>query len=117
MRPPSHHIWLFLGIGTILAAGLSAADKLGDQPKVSIQPRTKTAAPGESTKLPRANIRVDSTLVLIPVTVTDPLNRFVTGLDSLGHRDYPKALEAMSDDQRRAIYVRAVARLGVSPST
>ena len=29
----------------------------------------------------KANIRVDSTLVLIPVTVTDPLNRFVTGLD------------------------------------
>src|ERR1019366_9346313 len=27
------------------------------------------------------NIRVDSTLVLIPVTVTDPLNRFVTGLE------------------------------------
>ena len=28
-----------------------------------------------------ANIRVDSTLVLIPVTVTDPMNRFVTGLE------------------------------------
>ena len=30
---------------------------------------------------PRTNIRVDSQLVLIPVTVTDPLNRPVTGLD------------------------------------
>ena len=30
---------------------------------------------------PAANIRVDTTLVLIPVTVTDPLNRFVTGLE------------------------------------
>jgi VWFA-related protein len=30
---------------------------------------------------PRSNIRVDSTLVLIPVTVTDPMNRFVTGLE------------------------------------
>ena len=30
---------------------------------------------------PSANIRVDSTLVLIPVTVTDPMNRFVTGLE------------------------------------
>jgi Ca-activated chloride channel homolog len=29
----------------------------------------------------KANIRVDSTLVLIPVTVTDPMNRFVTGLE------------------------------------
>jgi Ca-activated chloride channel family protein len=38
--------------------------------------------PGEKTEpRPRSNIRVDSTLVLIPVTVTDPLNRFVTGLE------------------------------------
>ncbi len=38
--------------------------------------------PGEKTESrPRSNIRVDSTLVLIPVTVTDPMNRFVTGLE------------------------------------
>src|SRR5204863_4988892 len=38
--------------------------------------------PGEKTEpRPKANIRVDSTLVLIPVTVTDPMNRFVTGLE------------------------------------
>jgi VWFA-related protein len=38
--------------------------------------------PGEKAELrPRSNIRVDSTLVLIPVTVTDPMNRFVTGLE------------------------------------
>ncbi|MEX2263263.1 MAG: VWA domain-containing protein [Bryobacteraceae bacterium] len=30
---------------------------------------------------PKANLRVDTTLVLINVTVTDPLNRFVTGLE------------------------------------
>lgn len=29
-----------------------------------------------------SNIRVDTQVVLIPVTVTDPLNRFVTGLES-----------------------------------
>jgi Ca-activated chloride channel homolog len=34
-------------------------------------------------------IRVDTTLVQIPVTVTDPLNRFVTGLD----KDYFKLYE------------------------
>ena len=38
--------------------------------------------PGEKTEPRlRSNIRVDSTLVLIPVTVTDPMNRFVTGLE------------------------------------
>ena len=49
------------------------------QPSVSIAPRA-TSLP-KSEVLPKANIRVDSNLVLIPVTVTDPLNRFVTGLD------------------------------------
>jgi len=47
--------------------------------QANLEVRTK---PGEKTEpRPRSNIRVDSTLVLIPVTVTDPLNRFVTGLE------------------------------------
>ena len=37
--------------------------------------------PRRPSRLPKTDIRVDSTLVLIPVTVTDPLNRFVTGLE------------------------------------
>jgi VWFA-related protein len=45
---------------------------------VEIVPRPRTGATADT---PRANIRVDTTLVLIPVTVTDPLNRFVTGLE------------------------------------
>ncbi len=54
-----------------------------EQP-VSIVPRPK---PPEKTEvLPKANIRVDSTLVLIPVTVTDPMNRFVTGLEKENFR-------------------------------
>jgi VWFA-related protein len=48
-------------------------------PQVKIEPRPKPGARSEI--LPKANIRIDSTLVLIPVTVTDPLNRFVTGLE------------------------------------
>ena len=57
-----------------------AADKAPrDDSKVEIIPRAKR---GEAVpELPRSDIRVQSTLVLIPVTVTDPLNRFVTGLD------------------------------------
>ncbi len=43
---------------------------------------TPRAKPGEAAApLPRANIRIDTNVVLIPVTVTDPLNRFVTGLE------------------------------------
>jgi Ca-activated chloride channel family protein len=49
------------------------------QPPVTVVPRPQPVAKAEV--LPKANIRVDSNLVLIPVTVTDPFNRFVTGLD------------------------------------
>ncbi len=51
-----------------------------DAGQISITPRPKTVVK-ETSVLPKTDIRVDSTLVLIPVTVTDPLNRFVTGLD------------------------------------
>jgi Ca-activated chloride channel family protein len=47
--------------------------------QATIEPRPKASPKAEI--LPKANIRVDSTLVLIPVTVTDPMNRFVTGLE------------------------------------
>lgn len=53
--------------------------------KVSITPRAKPAEKDtkQSSDLLRRppSIRIDTTLVQIPVTVTDPLNRFVTGLE------------------------------------
>ena len=52
------------------------AQEPGGSP-ATIAPRPKAA--GKEQVLPKANIRVDTTLVLIPVTVTDPMNRFVTG--------------------------------------
>src|SRR6516162_9892067 len=60
-----------------LAAALGASAQ--ESGAVSITPRPKVAEREQI--LPRANIRVDTNLVLIPVTVTDPLNRFVTGLE------------------------------------
>lgn len=60
-----------------LLAGLGLAQESGSQ--ASIIPRTKAGEPAVAQ--PKANIRVDVNTVLIPVTVTDPLNRFVTGLD------------------------------------
>ena len=66
---------LFLRSAILLAAAAWAFA----QPPVTVVPRPQT--PAKSEVLPKANIRVDSNLVLIPVTVTDPFNRFVTGLD------------------------------------
>ena len=66
-----------LGLVTILTAALA------QQPPIDIKPRIKgPVAPATETSIDRkANIRVDTTLVLIPVAVTDPMMRFVTGLD------------------------------------
>ena len=62
-----------------------------DPPQVSIEPR---ARPGEKeVPAPKANIRVDTTVVQIPVTVTDQLNRFVTGLDKENFRVFEDKAE------------------------
>ena len=87
---PSRYVIILLAA---LAVGVFAADPpIGQQPSretassgsgdapANIVPR---ARPGEeaATPLPKANIRIDTNVVLVPVTVTDPINRFVTGLD------------------------------------
>ncbi|MEK7405883.1 MAG: VWA domain-containing protein [Acidobacteriota bacterium] len=61
-----------------VAAALVAA---AQEPRVTITPRPKPPAASDEASPRSANIRVATELVLIPVTVTDPLNRFVTGLD------------------------------------
>jgi len=56
--------------------------------QATITPRSKTqssqpqAQQDEPPPLPKSTIRVDSNLVLVPVTVLDPLTRMVTGLDA-----------------------------------
>jgi VWFA-related protein len=79
---------------TLAAFSVFAADKkakktgvgpavLAEEPKVSIEPRIKPSPSAEANEKDsrQSSIRVDTTLVLINVTVTDPLNRFVTGLE------------------------------------
>src|ERR1051325_10911318 len=63
----------------LLCSAIALAPAIWGGPQGPVTPRPK---PAEKTDpAPKANIRVDSTLVLIPVTVTDPMNRFVTGLE------------------------------------
>ena len=82
----SHHrLWLFIALSSVsLVPVVWCADRVPEEPKVSIVPRPKPA--GKAEEAPRGNIRVESTLVQIPVTVTDPLNRFVTGLEKENFR-------------------------------
>lgn len=89
---------------TMLAA-LPAAEKKEAPPqsasgteapaRVTIQPRTKPGKEEAQERRGPANIRIDSTLVLINVTVTDPMNRFVTGLD----KDFFKLFEDNAEQQ------------------
>src|SRR5207248_7818430 len=56
-----------------------------------IDPRARPTAP--EAKGPKTDIRVDTTVVLINVTVTDPLNRFVTGLEKENFRLFEDKVE------------------------
>jgi len=86
----------------ICAVAIAGACLAGDErdstapqePRVSIQPRTKALAPADAANAPRSHsIRIDMTLVPIPVTVTDPLNRFVTGLEAKHFRLFEDKVE------------------------
>jgi VWFA-related protein len=65
-------------LGEVIAAALASGPLLRAQ--VQTQPRKRATAPAEERR-PQANLRIDSNLVVVPVTVCDPLNRPVTGLE------------------------------------
>ncbi len=62
-----------------------------EPPGVAIEPRVRPTAP--SAVAPKSNIRIDTTVVQIPVTVTDPLGRFVTGLEQKDFRIFEDKVE------------------------
>jgi VWFA-related protein len=69
---------------------------IGAFAQVRIEPRAKPDSPGAGTKTtsdPRANLRVDTNLVLVPVTVNDELNHPVTGMEKDNFRVFDNNLE------------------------
>ena len=80
-----------------LVAGIlvSGAERPRDETKVSIEPRAKPAETKEVDGVAdrRGSIRIDTTLVQVNVTVTDPLNRFVTGLEKEHFRLFEDKVE------------------------
>lgn len=69
-------ICLWFGLASL--AGVSALpQRLAAQPQISVRPKTVASL----SVRPMPNLRVDSNLVLVPVTVCDPMNRPVTGLE------------------------------------
>jgi Ca-activated chloride channel family protein len=58
------------------------ASQPGFQPNIEITPRTRHGAVTPVSALDRRpDLRIDTTLVQIPVAVTEPMGRYVTGLD------------------------------------
>src|SRR6516165_8985706 len=55
-------------------------------------PQRQKPAPKKDT-LPTPNLRVDTTLILVPVTVNDPINRPVSGLEKENFRLYDDNVE------------------------
>jgi Ca-activated chloride channel family protein len=85
VRAKTSLIPVILGLCWLVHALPASDDKTPTAPadsdaRVDIVPRTSTV-PQPKQLVPRSSIRVETELVLIPVTVTDPLNRFVTGLE------------------------------------
>lgn len=65
------------------AAGFAGILLLAQQPQVAIQPRQKSV-PAEEARRP--DLRVDTNLVLIPVSVNDPRGRPVAGMEAENFR-------------------------------
>jgi Ca-activated chloride channel homolog len=63
-----------------LAAAIAALVPLAFLGQVKTEPRPKLGAPPAGSR-PAANLRIDTNLVLVPVSVVDPQNRPVTGLE------------------------------------
>ena len=73
---------------------VAPASSSADDDKVAITPRGKSTEPAPKVIEERpGTLRIDTTLVQINVTVTDPLNRFVTGLEKEHFRLFEDKIE------------------------
>jgi VWFA-related protein len=88
VRKSSKYTVSVLVLASAIALSLPGAEKetsrvtIPDNPKVNIEPRVRPPNdPAEASERREPSIRVETQLVLINVTVTDPMNRFVTGLE------------------------------------
>ena len=85
MRIRANKFFFLIGLGIL---GLTAAALLAQEVRPQIEPRPKPVQPGSEADSQRLipNLRIDTNLVLIPVTVTTPLNQFVTGMEKENFR-------------------------------
>ncbi|HWR51876.1 MAG TPA: VWA domain-containing protein [Bryobacteraceae bacterium] len=81
--------FLVAGLGLTLPAQNTVSPQ---EPKVNIEPRVRPPK-GDPDAPPERTLRIETNLVEVPVTVTDPLNRFVTGLEKEHFRVFEDKIE------------------------
>ena len=89
-------LYLIPVVGLLLVApSVAPGASSADDNKVSITPRGKTDTDAKPVVIESrpGTLRIDTTLVQINVTVTDPLNRFVTGLEKEHFRLFEDKIE------------------------
>jgi Ca-activated chloride channel homolog len=79
---------LLIVVSSLSALTLGALAQSGP---ILSEPRARPAA--KEAPSPKSNIRIDTTVVQIPVTVQDPLSRFVTGLEKKDFRLFEDKVE------------------------
>jgi len=79
-------------LAKLLGSALAGSSLAATQSQSQTQPRKRPGEVAEERK-PQSNIRIDTNLVLVPVTVCDPLNRPVTGLEKEHFRVYEDKTE------------------------
>jgi VWFA-related protein len=84
-------IGLVILVAILVSACLIVAQDIKPTDSISTPKKPAAAAPDATRR--GVDIRVDKTLVLINVTVTDPLNRFVTGLEKEHFRLFEDKVE------------------------
>ena len=82
--------WFLCALVACLNVATFSQSAGAQEARVSIEPRAKSRGSDDRSS---ANIRVNSDLVLIPVTVTDSMNRFVTGLEKDHFKLYEDKVE------------------------
>jgi len=85
------HLGLVILVAILVSACLSTAQEITPGDSISTPKKPAAAVPDRDRR--GVDIRVDKTLVLIKVTVTDPLNRFVTGLEKEHFRLFEDKVE------------------------
>ncbi len=78
----------FLVLAVFLCRGIAAAHAQGQLPDVHIQPRVHSRATQSLSNGYIVTIRKHVDLVLVPVTITDAMQRIVVGLDKRNFQVY-----------------------------